>query len=73
MQSEHHVEFLNVKTGGKIHTEFGISRKIVRLVNLSLTETHSRDRVGKNMSDRFPIRNGLKQGDALLPMLLTLL
>jgi len=25
--------------------------------------------VGKNVSDRFPIRNGLKQGDALLPML----
>jgi len=25
--------------------------------------------VGKNVSDRFPIRNGLKQGDALSPML----
>jgi len=25
--------------------------------------------VGKNVSHRFPIRNGLKQGDALLPML----
>ena len=25
--------------------------------------------VGKNVSDRFPIRNGLKQGDALSPLL----
>ena len=25
-------------------------------------------RVGKNLSDIFPIRNGLKQGDALLPL-----
>jgi len=24
--------------------------------------------VGKNVSDRFPVRNGLKQGDALSPM-----
>ena len=32
-------------------------------------EMYSRVRVGKNLSDRFPIRNGLKQGDALLPLL----
>jgi len=36
---------------------------------MSLTETYSRVRVGKNVSDRIPIRNGLKQGDALSPML----
>jgi len=36
---------------------------------MSLTETYSRVRVGKNVSDRFPIRNGLKQGDALMPLL----
>ena len=36
---------------------------------MSLTETYSRFRVGKNVSDRFPIRNGLKQGDGLSPML----
>ena len=35
---------------------------------MSLTETYSRVRVGKNVSDRFPIRNGLKQGDALSPL-----
>jgi len=32
-------------------------------------ETYSRVRVGKNLSYSFPIRNGLKQGDALLPLL----
>jgi len=31
-----------------------------------LNETYSR---GKNLSDRFPIRNYLKQGDALSPLL----
>ena len=36
---------------------------------MSLTETYSRVRVGKNVSDRFPIRNSLKQGDALSPLL----
>ena len=53
----------------KILIEFSIPRKLVRLVNMSLTETYNRVCVGKNVSDRFPIRNGLKQGDALSPML----
>ena len=38
---------------------------------MCLTETYSRVRVGKNLSDMFPIRNGLKQGDALSPLLST--
>jgi len=33
------------------------------------TETCSRVRVSKNLSDRFPIRKVLKQGDALSPLL----
>ena len=53
----------------KILIEFGIPRKLVRLIKMSLTETYSRVWVGKNMSDRFPIRNCLKQGDALSPLL----
>jgi hypothetical protein len=48
---------------------FGIPRIFVSLIETSLTETYSRVRVCKNVSDRFPIRNGLKQGDALSPML----
>ena len=43
--------------------------KIVRLIKMSLTEKDSRVRVGKNVSGRFPIRNVLKKGDALTPML----
>ena len=27
--------------------------------------------VGKNLSDMFPIRNGLKQGDAVSPLLIS--
>jgi len=33
-----------------------------------MTETYSRVRVGKNLSDLFPIRNGLTQGDVLSPL-----
>ena len=36
---------------------------------MCLTETCSRVGVGKNLSEMFPIRNGLKQGDALSPLL----
>jgi len=49
--------------------EFGIPMKLVRLIKLCLTETYSRVRVGKNLSDMFPIRNGLKQVDAISPLL----
>ena len=49
--------------------EFGIPMKQVRLIKMCLTETYNRVRVGKNLSDRFPIRNGLKQGDALSPLI----
>ena len=53
----------------KILIEFGIPRKLVRLIKMSLTETYSKVQVGKNVSERFPVRNGLKQGDALSPLL----
>ena len=52
-----------------IFIEFGIHMKMVRLIKMCLTETYSRVRVGKNLSDVFRIRNGLKQGDALSPLL----
>ena len=44
--------------------------KLVRLIKLCLTETCNRGRVGKNLSDMFLVRNGLKQGDALTSLLL---
>ena len=49
--------------------EFGIPMKLVRLIKMCLNETYSRVRVGKNLSNMFPIRNGLKQGDALSSLL----
>jgi hypothetical protein len=32
---------------------------------MCLNETYSKVRIGKLLSDKFPIQNGLKQGDAL--------
>ena len=48
--------------------EFGIAMKLVRLIKTCLTETYSRVGVSKHLSDMFCIKNGLKQGDALLPL-----
>ena len=45
--------------------ESGIPKKLIRLIKMCLTETYSRVWVGNNLSDMFPIKNGLKQGDAL--------
>jgi hypothetical protein len=47
--------------------EFGIPKKLVRLINMCLNETYSKIRVSKLLSDKFPIQNGLKQGDAPSP------
>jgi hypothetical protein len=44
--------------------EFGIPKKLVRLIKLCLNETYSKVHIGKLLSDKFPIQNGLKQGDA---------
>ena len=49
--------------------EFGIPKKLVSLIKMCLTETYSRVRVDKNLSEMFPIRNGLKKGEAQSPLL----
>jgi hypothetical protein len=49
--------------------EFGIPKKLVRLVKMCLNETYSKVCVGKLLSDKFPTQNGLKQRDALSPLL----
>jgi hypothetical protein len=36
---------------------------------MCLNETYSRVCIGKNLSNKFPTQNGLKQGDTLSPML----
>ena len=49
--------------------ECGIPMKLVRLIKMCLNETYSRVRVGKVLFDIFHIKNCLKQGDALPPLL----
>jgi hypothetical protein len=49
--------------------EVGIPMKLVRSIKMLLNKTYSRVRVGKHLSDVFPIRNDLKQGDASSPLL----
>jgi len=53
----------------KILNEFGIPMKLVILIQMCLNETYSRVRVGKHLSDMFPIKNGLKQEYNLSPLL----
>jgi hypothetical protein len=49
--------------------ELGIPRKLVGPIKTCLNETYSTVRTGKYQSDKFPIENGLKQGDTLSPLL----
>jgi hypothetical protein len=62
-----------IQLGGKHYTtfslSFGIARELVGLIKMCLNETYSRVPIGKNLSDRFTFENGLKQGDALSPLL----
>jgi hypothetical protein len=44
-----------------IFIEFGIPSGLVGLIKMCLNETYSRVRIGKNLSDKFTIENGLKQ------------
>jgi hypothetical protein len=53
--------------------EFGVPKKLVRLIKICLNETYSKVPVSKHLSDKFPIQNGLKQGDALSPLLFNFL
>jgi hypothetical protein len=46
--------------------------KLLRLIKMCPIETYSIAWGGKNLSDVFPTRNGLKQGDALLPLIFNL-
>jgi retron-type reverse transcriptase len=49
--------------------EFGVPMKVVRLIKTCLNKTYSKARIGKHLSDSSPIENGLKQGDAVSPLL----
>jgi hypothetical protein len=47
---------------------FGVPTKLIRLTEMYLYKTYSEVPTGKHLSVKFPIQNGLKQGDALLPL-----
>jgi hypothetical protein len=52
-----------------IPIEFGVPMKLVRLIRMCFNETYSKVHIGKLLSERFPVHNGLKQGDALSSLL----
>jgi hypothetical protein len=41
----------------------------VGLIKMCFNKTYSIVRIGKNLSDKFTVQNGLKQGDNLSPLL----
>jgi hypothetical protein len=43
--------------------------KLLREIQMCLNQTYSKVRIGKHLSDNFPIQNGLTQSDALFPLL----
>jgi sorting nexin-29 len=49
--------------------EFGVPKNLFRLIKMCLNEAYSKVRIGKLLCDKFPIQNGLKQGDDLSPLL----
>jgi hypothetical protein len=58
-----------IQLGGRSYNiliEFGIPMKLVNRIKMCLNETYCRVRVGKYLSDKFPIKNCLKQRDVLL-------
>jgi hypothetical protein len=64
-----HQLFINIKKAydsvrrealHNILIEFGIPSKLVGLIKMCLNETYSRICIGKNLSNKFSIENGLK-------------
>jgi hypothetical protein len=51
---------------------FVVPMKLVRQIKMCLNEMYSKVHIGKYLSYSFPIKNGLKQGDALSPLFLNL-
>jgi hypothetical protein len=60
-EAMHQLAYDSVRREYNILIEFGIPMKQEKLIKMRLNETCSRVRVGKNLSDRFPIRNGFKK------------
>jgi hypothetical protein len=63
------IDFKKVYVSVRREVLYNILMKLVRLIKMCLTEKNSIVWVGKDLSDVFPIRNGLELGDALSPLL----
>jgi hypothetical protein len=48
--------------------EFGVPIRLFRPIEICLSKTFYKMHISKDLSDEFPIQNGLKQGDSLLPL-----
>lgn len=46
-------------------SEFGIPAKLIRLCKMTLTDTRSSVKIGKNLSEPFSTKRGFRQGDSL--------
>jgi hypothetical protein len=58
-----------IQLGRKYYKIFsGVPMKLVMLIKIYLNETYSNFRIGKHLSDKFPLQYSLKQGDALSPL-----
>jgi hypothetical protein len=49
---------VRIEVSYNILIEFGIPRKLGGLIKIRLNETYSTVRMGKNLSNQFPIQNG---------------
>jgi hypothetical protein len=67
------VEFVNIFTSEEvlhnIPIEFRVPMKLLRLIKMCLNETCSGFHTSKHLPDDFPVQNGLKEEDALSPLL----
>lgn len=52
--------------------EFGFPKKLVRLPKLCMEKTKYKVRVKNTLSTHFTVNTGLKQGDAISPILFNL-
>jgi hypothetical protein len=52
--------------------EFGLPPKLVRLVRVTMTGTEAQVKVETELTDTCEIRQGMKQGDGLAPVLFNL-
>jgi hypothetical protein len=56
----------SIKAQGQLY----VLMKLVWLIEMRLNDTYSKVSRGKNLSDAFPIQNGLREGNGLSPLIL---